>query len=168
MVENAADRVEVRVARDDELEQTVRLRWLWTAEREGADAAGAAADYVPQAADWARAHRDTHVPHVAVLGEQVIGMAWLALTPRVPKVGAIQRLSGDLQSCYVLPEHRDHGIGGRLVRAVTATAALRGAEHVTVHTSPGSVGMYSRNGFAHEERLLYSELEEDRGSTADG
>lgn len=168
MVENVADRVEVRVAQDDELEQTVRLRWLWTAEREGIAAAGAEADYVPHAAAWARTHRDSHVPHVAVLGEQVVGMAWLALTPRVPKVGAISRLSGDLQSCYVLPEHRDHGIGGRLVRAVVATAALRGAEHMTVHTSPGSVGMYARNGFEHEERLLYSELTDDRVSTTDG
>ncbi len=27
------DDVEVRVARDDELERVVRLRWLWAAER---------------------------------------------------------------------------------------------------------------------------------------
>lgn len=168
MVENVAERIEVRVARDDELEQTVRLRWLWTAEREGADAVDDDADYVPHAADWARAHRDTHVPHVAVLDDQVIGMAWLALTPRVPKVGAIQRSSGDLQSCYVMPEHRDRGIGGRLVRAVMATAALHGAEHITVHTSPDSVGMYSRNGFEHEERLLYAQLDEERGGVAAG
>jgi GNAT superfamily N-acetyltransferase len=168
MVDEAAGRVEVRVARDEELEQTVRLRWLWTTEREGVDVAGDAADYVPQAAAWARAHRETHVPHVAVLGESVIGMAWLALTPRVPKVGGFERLSGDLQSCYVLPEHRDQGIGGRLVRAVTTTAALRGVEHVTVHTSPGSVGMYARNGFKHEERLLYSEVEDDRAPATDG
>ncbi|MFD6138082.1 GNAT family N-acetyltransferase [Promicromonospora sp. NPDC060271] len=167
MVENIAERIDVRVARDAELEQTVRLRWLWTAEREGVDVAGDEADYVPQAADWARAHRDTHVPHVAVLGEQVIGMAWLAVTPRVPKVGAIQRVSGDLQSCYVLPEHRDCGVGGRLVRAAMATAALHGAEHITVHTSPGSVDMYSRNGFEHEERLLYAELDGERSGVAD-
>jgi len=166
--DETARRVEVRVARDEELEQTVRLRWLWTVEREGVDAAGIEADYVAPAAAWARAHQDTHVPHVAVLGQSVVGMAWLALTPRVPKVGGIERLSGDLQSCYVLPEHRDRGIGGRLVRAVTATAVLRGAEHVTVHTSPGSVRMYARNGFEHEERLLYLEIAAGQGRTPGG
>jgi hypothetical protein len=57
----------------------------------------------------------------------VLGMAWLALAPRVP------------------------------VRAVLDTAVRHGVEHVTVHTSPGSVAMYARNGFAHEERLLYAE-----------
>lgn len=157
MVEGTDEQVEVRVARYDELEQVVRLRWQWTAEREGAAAAGDEAGYVPAAAAWAREHRDTHVPHVAVLDAKVVGMAWLALTPRVPKVGGIHRLSGDLQSCYVLPEHRGNGLGGRLVRAVLDTAVRRGAEHVTVHTSPGSVAMYARNGFAHEERLLYAE-----------
>lgn len=163
MTEDTIEQVEVRLAQDDELEQTVRLRWRWTAEREGLT--GDDAEYVHQAATWARAHRDTHLPHVAVLGGQVVGMAWLALTPRVPKVGAIQRSSGDLQSCYVLPEHRDRGIGGRLVHAVLATAAQRGVEHVTVHTSPGSVRMYARNGFGHEERLLYAQLGEEPGGT---
>ncbi|MBE1877480.1 GNAT family N-acetyltransferase [Myceligenerans pegani] len=157
MVRNVSEQVEVRVAREDEFEQVVRLRWLWTTEREGAEAAGNEADYVPAAATWARAHQDSHIAHVAVLEKQVVGMAWLALAARVPKVGAIGRLSGDLQSCYVLPEHRNHGIGGRLVRAVLATAAERGVEHITVHTSPESVAMYARNGFAHEERLLYAE-----------
>jgi GNAT superfamily N-acetyltransferase len=157
MVENAGEQITVRVAREDEHEQVVRLRWLWTAEREGAQAAGQEADYVPAAATWARAHQDTHIAHVAVLEEQVVGMAWLALAARVPKVGAIGRLSGDLQSCYVLPEHRNRGIGGRLVRAVLTTAAERGVEHVTVHTSPDSVAMYARNGFSPERRLLYAE-----------
>ncbi|WP_125776631.1 GNAT family N-acetyltransferase [Antribacter gilvus] len=157
MTTGTDERLVVRLAREEELADVVRLRWLWTGEREGPDAAGAAEDYVPAAAEWARAHQDSHLAHVAVLDGAVVGMAWLALSVRVPKVGAILRLSGDLQSCYVLPEHRRSGIGGVLVRAVLDTAADRGVEHVTVHTSPDSVAMYARNGFAHEERLLYAE-----------
>ncbi|ACQ78502.1 GCN5-related protein N-acetyltransferase [Beutenbergia cavernae DSM 12333] len=148
--------IEVRLARDDELEQVVRLRWRWSSER--GTPVVAESDHVAAAAAWAREHRDTHLPHIALDdGGVVVGMAWLALTPRVPGVGQLQRTSGDLQSCYVVPERRGAGIGGALTRAVLATALERGAEHVTVHASPSSVRMYARHGFAHSDRLLWAE-----------
>jgi len=151
------DDVEIRIARDDELERVVRLRWLWTTER-GGTARVDERDFVAGAAAWARAHHETHVPHVAVDPDGgIVGMAWLALTPRVASTHSLDRWSGDLQSCYVLPDRRDVGIGGRLVEAVLATARERGAEHVTVHTSPDSVRMYTRHGFQPNERLLWAD-----------
>ena len=148
--------VEVRVARDDELERVVRLRWLWAAER--GPVSGEEHTFVEGAAQWARAHRDTHVPHIAVDTDgEVIGMAWLALTPRVAALHSLERWSGDLQSCYVLPDRRGTGIGGRLVEAVRRTARERGAEHVTVHASPESARMYARHGFRPNDRLLWAD-----------
>ncbi len=146
--------MEVRVAHPDELADIVALRLAWTREGEGdiPDAAG----YVVRTTEWARAHGDTHVPHVAVVDGAIVGMAWLALTPRVPSVSRIDRLSGDLQACSVLPEHRGRGIGGALIEAVLATAAERGAEHVTVHASERSVELYARHGFRHSHRLLWA------------
>jgi GNAT superfamily N-acetyltransferase len=85
-------------------------------------------------------------------------MAWLALTPRVATTRSADRWSGDLQSCYVVPAERGRGLGGRLVKAVLATAEQRGAEHVTVHTSAGSVAMYERNGFRPNSRLLWADV----------
>lgn len=150
--------VEIRVARDDELERVVRLRWLWTTER-GGTAEVDESTYVAGAAAWARAHRETHVPHVAVDHDGgIVGMAWLALTPRVASTHSLDRWSGDLQSCYVLPARRDAGIGGRLVEAVLATARERGAEHVTVHTSADSIRMYARHGFQPNDRLLWADV----------
>jgi GNAT superfamily N-acetyltransferase len=84
-------------------------------------------------------------------------MAWLALSPRVASTHSLDRWSGDLQSCFVLPELRGRGIGGRLVQAVLASAAERGAEHVTVHASPASTTMYERNGFRTSPRLLFAD-----------
>jgi GNAT superfamily N-acetyltransferase len=105
-----------------------------------------------------RAHSETHVPHVAVTADgEIVGMAWLALTPRVASTHSLDRWSGDLQSCYVLPERRGAGIGGRLVEAVCATARERGAEHVTVHASAESVRMYARHGFRTSDRLLWAD-----------
>jgi len=152
-----SEEVEIRIARDDELERVVRLRWLWTTERDGT-AETDERSYVAGAAAWARAHRETHVPHVAVDPDgAIVGMAWLALTPRVASTHSLDRWSGDLQSCYVLPDRRDAGIGGRLVEAVLATARARGAEHVTVHTSADSIRMYARHGFERSERLLWAD-----------
>lgn len=146
--------MEVRVAEPDELAEVVALRLAWTRER-GSDIPDAAA-YVARATEWARAHRETHVAHVAVVDGAIVGMAWLALTPRVPSVGRIDRLSGDLQACYVLPAFRGGGIGGALVDAVLVTATERGAEHVTVHASERSVELYARHGFRHSRRLLWA------------
>jgi GNAT superfamily N-acetyltransferase len=150
------DGVDVRIAYDEELERVVRLRWIWTVER-GDDSVDERS-FVDGAAAWARAHSETHVPHVAVTADgEIVGMAWLALTPRVASTHSLDRWSGDLQSCYVLPERRGAGIGGRLVEAVCATARERGAEHVTVHASAESVRMYARHGFRTSDRLLWAD-----------
>lgn len=151
-------RIEIRHARPDELERVVRLRWLWTTLDRGEEPQMEQAAFITGAADWARAHADTHIAHVAVSEDgAIVGMAWLALTPRVATTRSFDRWSGDLQSCYVLPEFRSSGIGGRLVQAVLDTATRRGAEHVTVHTSQDSPDMYARNGFRANPRLLFAD-----------
>ncbi|MGO2931403.1 GNAT family N-acetyltransferase [Microbacterium sp.] len=150
--------VEVRRGRDQELEEVVGLRWHWTTLDRGESPAITEEAFVTGAARWAREHADTHLPHVAVTKDgSIIGMAWLALTPRVASTHSFDRSSGDLQSCYVLPSFRRQGIGGRLVQAVLDTAAAHGAEHVTVHTSADSPGMYLRNGFRANSRLLFAD-----------
>lgn len=147
--------IDVRPAEDGELERTVRLRCLWAAEF-GHALVVDEESYVTAAARWARDHAQTHVPHVAVdAAGEVVGMAWLALTPRIPTTRSLDRWSGDLQSCYVVPEHRGRGIGAALVRAVLASALERGIEHVTVHaTADNAVRVYADNGFAASARLL--------------
>lgn len=148
----------IRRAREDELEQVVRLRWIWTTVDRAQIPEMDEATYVTKAADWAREHSETHLPFVAVTGSgEVVGMAWLALTLRVANTRSFERWSGDLQSCYVLHQYRNRGVGGRLVRAVLDAAKEMGAEHVTVHTTAGSVNMYERNGFRESPRLLFAD-----------
>jgi len=148
---------EVRRARDDELERVVRLRWLWTLER-GQDP-GDEQRYVRDASAWAREHSQTHLPHVAIGPDgAVLGMAWLALTPRVATITSLHRVSGDLQSCYVLPEARRAGVGSALVAAVLATARELGAEHVTVHATDDGARLYERGGFRVDPLLLWADL----------
>jgi GNAT superfamily N-acetyltransferase len=106
-------------------------------------------------AGWWAEHARSHIPFVArTSGSDVVGMAWLAVVPRVPRPGRLARLSADVQSVFVLPEQRGKGIGGALVRAVTDHALRLGAEHVAVHSSEGAVTLYERLGFASSPLLL--------------
>ncbi len=72
--------------------------------------------------------------------------------PGAPTPDAFQRASGDVQSVFVGPEHRNKGIGGRLTEAVLALARELGVERVTVHSSGSPV--YERAGFTVSPRLL--------------
>jgi GNAT superfamily N-acetyltransferase len=111
-------------------------------------------EFVRHFADWARENDSTHRCLVMLQAGTVIGMAWLAVTRRVPHPGALERASGDLQCVYVVPEERDNGLGGRLIDAVLAAAADLGLERVVVHSSERAVPAYTRRGFASSPQLL--------------
>lgn len=141
----------VRPVLDEELETVGRLRWRWgTGDESGAGSE----EFVRSFAAWAHENKATHRCLVVLRGETVIGMAWLAVTPRVPHPGALRRASGDLQSVYVVPEERGAGLGGRLIDAVLAAAGDLGLERVVVHSSERAVPAYSRSGFAVSRQLL--------------
>jgi GNAT superfamily N-acetyltransferase len=76
------------------------------------------------------------------------------LVPRIPRPGAPNRLSADIQSVYVLPEHRGHGIGSALVDAAAKHGTRLGAVRVTVHSGRKAVPVYERLGFASSRQLL--------------
>ncbi|WP_255579818.1 GNAT family N-acetyltransferase [Cryobacterium sp. PAMC25264] len=88
-------------------------------------------------ADWAGRNEQTHHCTLARRGATVVGMAWLAVLPRVPSARALVRASGDVQSVYVVPHERNAGIGGRMLAAVLERAFTAGLERVTVHSTPG-------------------------------
>ena len=100
-----------------------------------------------------RAPRPSSPPLVA----QAHVVAWLAIQTRVPSPRALERSSGDLQSCYVVPDARGRGIGTRLADAVLTRARDLGLERVTVHASPRSIPVHERAGFRANPRSLWAE-----------
>ncbi|MCP2256454.1 Ribosomal protein S18 acetylase RimI [Streptoalloteichus tenebrarius] len=148
---------EIRPARAAEFDAVAGLRWRWVAERDGLPAAGRD-EFVRRFAAWARENAATHRCLVLVREGQVIGMAFLAITARVPTPLAFSRASGDVQSVYVAPEARDGGLGGLLVDAVLRLATELGLERVTVHSSERAVSVYERHGFSVSPKLLQAEV----------
>jgi GNAT superfamily N-acetyltransferase len=91
-------------------------------------------------------------------------MAWLAIVERFPGPGVWARLAGNVQSLYVVPEHRGQGIGTELVNAVIHEARVRRLDYLVVHPSERSFPLYQRAGF----RAHGGVLELDLISFADG
>lgn len=148
--------VAVRPVRAGELAAVAELRWRWVQETYGSPDA-ALDEFVPRFVAWAVKNEPTHLCHVLVRDDAVIGMAWLAITRRVPDPRRFERASGDVQCVYVVPRERDQGLGGRLIEAVLARAGELGLERVTVHSSDAAVSAYTRHGFAVSPRLLQAQ-----------
>ncbi|MEV0735348.1 GNAT family N-acetyltransferase [Streptomyces sp. NPDC050549] len=138
---------------DDDTAGLARLLWLDTRGEEPAQPSLDA--FAAELAQWWSAHRDQHLAFAArLLGPEIVGMAWVAPVPRVPSPGATSRLSADIQSVFVMPEHRGTGIGSALVEAAAEHAAHLGSLRVTVHSGRRAVPVYERLGFASSGRLL--------------
>ncbi len=135
---------DIRPATDEDLPGLARLRWRWVDELGGAT--GTRDDYEQHFVAWARDHESTHLPVLAETGGTLVGMAWVAHTPRLPSPGRLDRFNAEVQSVYVVPEARNRGIGTALITA--AVDAAPGAERVIVHSSESGLAAYHRAGFA--------------------
>ncbi|SMX74330.1 GNAT family N-acetyltransferase [Brevibacterium sp. 239c] len=152
--EQAAPNVSVRLATEQDLPGLAELRWRWALEQHDRSELLPLEEFTVAAADWSQRHSDSHVPFVAVLRDETVGMAWLAILPRVLAPLNPNRASGDVQSCFVAPKLRGCGIGHRLVTEVVEYAHRRGLDYITVHSSEGAVRMYERAGFKQYSGLL--------------
>jgi GNAT superfamily N-acetyltransferase len=104
-------------------------------------------------------HHATHVPFLVEVGGSSVGMAWLVIIERIPGPENWKRLSGFLQSVYVLPEHRNDGLGSVLMERLIDAARREGLEYLSVHPSPRSFPFYRRLGFTGEGSLLFLALD---------
>jgi GNAT superfamily N-acetyltransferase len=145
--------VRISEAGADDVAGLARLLWLNGRDEEPEQQALDA--FTAELSQWWGARDGSHVAYVARLdGPELVGMAWVALVPRVPRPGATNRLSADIQSVFVLPERRGHGIGAALVQAAADHAVRLGSMHVTVHSGRRAVPVYERLGFESSRQLL--------------
>ena len=147
----------VREAETFETKAIAELRWRWVVERGGVPVVSRD-DFVSSVVAFASAHEQTHHRVVAVRSAVVVGMAWLAVLPRVPSPRATDRASGDVQCVYVVPEERNASIGGTMMAAVLDKARQLGLEHVTVHSSPEAIHLYERTGFTASPLVLFADF----------
>ena len=144
--------MQIRLAVRDDVDDVGHLARLLAMFAEGEEPEGAA--FAPDLLRWWAEH-DSHLALLAVLPSgNAVGMAWLALTARVPRPGGGARLCGDVQSVYVVPEHRSTGVGTALMQTLVQHAEALGLEHVTVHSNVRASSLYERAGFTPSTELL--------------
>ena len=148
----------VRRAEPSEYVALAGLRWNWIVEEARGVPLVEQGAFEAEFVRWAHDNAHTHHAYLATRQGELLGMAWVALIPRVPSPRAVARSMGDLQSVYVVPGHRANGIGAALIAAVTDAAGDAGAERVTVHSSSRARSAYERAGFSPEPRLMLVEL----------
>jgi GNAT superfamily N-acetyltransferase len=134
------------------------FRWDQFAEQEGHTRIHRS-DFLELFSAWVVEHLSTHLPFVAEVDDDMVGMAWLMVADRVSSPDRQHRRCGDVQSVYVVPELRNSGIGAALLNDVLAEARRLELEHVTVHSSERAVHFYQRVGFEHDLRWLRWEPE---------
>lgn len=143
----------IGLAGPEDVAHLAHLLWLHAAPDE--QARQSVESFAVDLDAWWTDHDDSHHAFVARLAESdVVGMAWLALVPRVPRPGVTTRRSADIQSVFVVPEQRGNRIGSALVQAASEHASRLGAGRVTVHSGRKAVPVYERLGFASSRQLL--------------
>jgi GNAT superfamily N-acetyltransferase len=136
--------VEYRLATTAEMPVLAAFTWQFADENEAATQPEA--EFIPYFLAWWSSVEATHIPFVAV-EDGLLGMAWLALVARTPRPGPTDRFDGDLQTVYVVPEHRNRGIGEGLVNTILRHAWDLWLGSVTVSSSRRAVSLYQRAGF---------------------
>ncbi|MEO8094556.1 MAG: GNAT family N-acetyltransferase [Pseudolysinimonas sp.] len=144
----------IRAAMQEDLPAIALLRWRWVTEMSGGMDESGRDEFLRALVSWADAHSTSHFCFVADNSAGLVGMAWLALAPRLPSPGQLDRRNGEIQSVYVVPELRNSGIGGQLISLALTTADAYGVERTIVHSSESAVASYERAGFAASTLLL--------------
>ncbi|MBO3662714.1 GNAT family N-acetyltransferase [Microbacterium stercoris] len=153
--------MEIERADDTDVPELARMLRLMHHRVSTPDAADPAPDELePFAADlreWWHGPGAGHAAFVARVDGAVVGAAWVALLPRVPRPGTLTRVSGDIQSVFVHPAHRGRRIASGLVRAALDHAQRHGAARATVHATSRAIPVYERLGFATSPALTQRE-----------
>jgi GNAT superfamily N-acetyltransferase len=146
--------VRIRLATEGDLPELVGLRREWTAELDGHVSDPEFADAF---ADWWVDERRRRTIWVAE-GHAIVGMINLVEFRRMPRPGRPPSAWGYLGNVYVLPPHRDRGVGAALLSTAVAEARRRGYARVVLNPSQRSVSLYRRAGFAPAGGLFVLEL----------
>jgi GNAT superfamily N-acetyltransferase len=139
--------VAVRQATDADVAALIELRAAWSAQPVDPDFATAFEQ-------WWRRERDQRVTWLAEVGGRAVGMLNMLVFTRMPKPGRTRSQWGYVANVFVLEEHRDGGVGRRLVDAATAYADEHDFVRIVLSPSERSVPFYSRAGFHFDHTLM--------------
>lgn len=139
----------IREAGPADVAKVAHLRVAMDAEE------GVAADstFVGDFADWCHSHLSAFTVFVAEDGDELIGNLWLEPVERVPRPSHDNGPLGYVTNFFVVPEHRNSGVGGALLDAVVKHATHAGFSVLIASPSERSEPLWRRSGFGATDFL---------------
>jgi GNAT superfamily N-acetyltransferase len=149
--------IEVRSAAPDDAAALARLRRHWRLERHdiGLDADPTFEDRFE--AWYAEELRRGSRVWLAYASGEPIGMLLLFVHERMPEPVRDPGRWGYVGNVYVCSEHRDRGVGRRLLDAALAYADEHAFARVILNPTERSIPFYQRAGFSHDSPLMTRE-----------
>ena len=144
----------VRPAGPSDTAALALLRRHWRHEQHGV-ALHADPGFEQRFADWFTAqlaHRS--LAWVADADGDAVGMLLMFVHERMPDPDRDPGRWGYIGNVFVLPAHRDAGVGRLLLDAALAHADEHAYVRVVLNPSPTSVPFYERAGFGSDHQLL--------------
>jgi GNAT superfamily N-acetyltransferase len=154
--------ITIRQATDDDLPMIRQLRREWTIEQYGTDAD---ADFDRRFAEWYAIEAHRRIVWLADHDDQPVGMVNLVVFERMPRPGQPSSRWGYLGNTFVLPDHRNRGIGRRLVTTLLAYATAHDFARVVLSPTTRSIPFYTRVGFEPADMLLVHQLGNEAATT---
>jgi GNAT superfamily N-acetyltransferase len=146
---------DIRVAAWEDRAAVAALRRAWTEENAGAPVEDDS--YEQRFDEWLEREQHQRVTWLAFERDEPVGTLNLLVFTRMPRPGRDASRWGYLANCYVRPQHRNSGLGARLLATCTAYADERGFVRVVLSPSPRSVPFYARGGFEPATSLMVRE-----------
>lgn len=145
----------IRFATVDEIPELTRLRWQLYAEQDG-EPSEPFEGYAERFAVFARSALASEEwrAWVARADGRLVGAMWLRTVSRVPVPGQRAGPIGYLTNVYITPEHRNAGLGGRMMDRVKAWCRESGYSQVIVWPTERSRPFYGRSGFGRLDEPL--------------
>ncbi|MGH2681167.1 MAG: GNAT family N-acetyltransferase [Actinomycetota bacterium] len=157
-----ADAVSIGFATTDDIADLARLRWELYAEQEAVSGESPESyrDRFERFASNALPSGEWRA-WIAREADGSVGAMWLRTVRRVPVPGKRAGPIGYLTNVYVAPEHRNGGLGTRMLERVTSRCRAEGYSEVIVWPTERSRPFYGRGGFERREEPLVLRLVPD-------
>jgi GNAT superfamily N-acetyltransferase len=157
------DAVLVRRATAEDADELAALRWQWSTEahRELGEQGG----FIQHMADTVREYlgsgRWTIWIGVERSSNRLVGTAFLQRIDKVPRPYPRPPAWGYVTNVYVVPEHRNTGVGRRILDALIRDTREEGLDTLLLWPSQRAVPFYVRAGFRTPPNALELALDED-------
>lgn len=138
-----------RLARKEDVEQLIKMRWDFTIEFDKSKAEESYDDFreiFKAFLDGALKSRQWFI-WVAEEDGNIVSHIYVELIQKVPRPGQTTHPFAYMTNVYTVPEYRNQGTGSELLRSVNNWVDENSFEFVIVWPSEDSINFYKKNGY---------------------